>query len=41
MSSTHVDLSKRHTETPAFSAEKMAEIQNVISQFQKENTKVL
>lgn len=33
MSSTHVDLSKRHTETPAFSTEKMAEIQNVISQF--------
>ena len=33
MSSTHVDLSRRHTETPAFSAEKMAEIQNIISQF--------
>ena len=33
MSNTHVDLSKRHSEKPVFSAEKMAEIQGIINQY--------
>ncbi len=31
MSSTHVDLSKRHAETPCFSPEKLAEAQKLMS----------
>jgi NADH-quinone oxidoreductase subunit E len=31
MSSTHVDLSKRHSEIPCFSAEKLAEAQKLMS----------
>ncbi|MEY3238044.1 MAG: hypothetical protein RI883_2145 [Bacteroidota bacterium] len=31
MSSTHVDLSKRHSETPCFSPEKLAEAQKLMS----------
>lgn len=33
MSSSHVDLSKRRTEKPQFSAERMAEIKELISHF--------
>jgi NADH-quinone oxidoreductase subunit E len=33
MSNTEVDIRKRHSEKPVFSAEKMAEIQSLISQF--------
>jgi NADH-quinone oxidoreductase subunit E len=33
MSNTHVDLSKRHSEKPVFSAEKMAEVQGIINQY--------
>jgi NADH-quinone oxidoreductase subunit E len=33
MSSTHVDLSKRHSEKPAFSADKMAEVKELMSQY--------
>jgi NADH-quinone oxidoreductase subunit E len=33
MSNTHVDLSKRHTEKPTFSPEKMAEVQGIIQQY--------
>jgi NADH-quinone oxidoreductase subunit E len=33
MSNTHVDLSKRHSEKPVFSSEKMAEVQGIISQY--------
>jgi NADH-quinone oxidoreductase subunit E len=33
MSNTHVDLSKRHSEKPVFSSEKMAEIQGIIQQY--------
>jgi NADH-quinone oxidoreductase subunit E len=33
MSNTHVDLSKRHTEKPTFSPEKMAEVQGIIHQY--------
>ncbi|MEY3438789.1 MAG: hypothetical protein RL265_1374, partial [Bacteroidota bacterium] len=33
MSNTVVDLSKRHSEKPVFSAEKMAEIHSLMGQF--------
>lgn len=33
MSGAHVDLSKRHSEKPTFSPEKMAEVQGIINQF--------
>ena len=33
MGSTHIDLSKRHTEKPAFSPERMAEVQALITQY--------
>lgn len=33
MGSTHIDLSKRHTEKPAFSPERMAEVQALIAQY--------
>ena len=33
MSNTEVDISKRHSEKPVFSAEKMTEIQSLMSQF--------
>jgi NADH-quinone oxidoreductase subunit E len=33
MSSSHTDLSKRHSEKPVFSAEKMAEVQALIAQY--------
>jgi NADH-quinone oxidoreductase subunit E len=33
MSSSHIDLSKRHTEKPQFSADRMAEIKQLISHF--------
>ncbi len=33
MSSTHIDLSKRHSEKPAFSPEKMAEVQGLMKQY--------
>lgn len=33
MSNTHVDLSKRHSEKPVFSPEKMAEVQGIIQQY--------
>lgn len=33
MSSSHIDLSKRHSEKPVFSAEKMAEVQALIAQY--------
>lgn len=39
MSSTHVDLSKRHSEKPTFSAEKMAEIQGIINQYPEGRSK--
>lgn len=32
MSSSHVDISQRHSEKPTFSAEKMAEVQRVIGE---------
>lgn len=33
MSSTHIDLSKRHSEKPSFSPEKMAEVKGLMTQF--------
>ena len=33
MSSSHTDLSKRHSEKPVFSAEKMAEVQALFAQY--------
>jgi NADH-quinone oxidoreductase subunit E len=39
MSSTHVDLSKRHSEKPQFSSEKMAEVQGIIQQYPEGKSK--
>jgi NADH-quinone oxidoreductase subunit E len=39
MSSTHVDLSKRHSEKPQFSSEKMAEVQGIINQYPEGKSK--
>jgi NADH-quinone oxidoreductase subunit E len=39
MSSSHTDLSKRHSEKPVFSAEKMAEVQAVIAQYPEGKSK--
>jgi NADH-quinone oxidoreductase subunit E len=33
MGSSHIDLSKRHSEKPSFSAEKLEEVQRIIAQF--------
>jgi len=33
MGSSHVDLSKRHTEKPSFSAEKLAEVQALMNSY--------
>jgi NADH-quinone oxidoreductase subunit E len=39
MSNTHVDLSKRHSEKPQFSSEKMAEVQGIIQQYPEGKSK--
>jgi NADH-quinone oxidoreductase subunit E len=39
MSSSHTDLSKRHSEKPVFSAEKMAEVQALIAQYPEGKSK--
>lgn len=39
MSSSHTDLSKRHSEKPVFSAEKMAEVQTLIAQYPEGKSK--
>jgi NADH-quinone oxidoreductase subunit E len=39
MSSSHTDLSKRHSEKPVFSAEKMAEVQAMIAQYPEGKSK--
>ena len=39
MSKTHVDLSKRHSEKPTFSAEKMAEVQALIASYPEGKSK--
>jgi NADH-quinone oxidoreductase subunit E len=39
MSSSHTDLSKRHSEKPVFSAEKMAEVQALIAQYPEGRSK--
>lgn len=39
MSSSHTDLSKRHSEKPVFSAEKMAEVQVLIAQYPEGRSK--
>ena len=39
MSSTHVDLSKRHSEKPQFSSEKIAEVKGIIQQYPEGKSK--
>ncbi len=39
MSSSHTDLSKRHSEKPVFSAEKMAEVQVLFAQYPEGKSK--
>jgi NADH-quinone oxidoreductase subunit E len=39
MSSSHIDLSKRHSEKPVFSAEKMAEVHVLIAQYPEGKSK--
>ncbi len=39
MSSTHIDLTKRHSEKPQFSTEKMAEVTGIINQFPEGKSK--